>query len=118
MTSIKKQSRIKYDKIILQKSVEAETASSYNQDTEWEGKTADRIISINRGTLDLATIKAWWMQFRNKRNYHLLLNNCCSVIYGALKRGGATKYASFPWSLISTPANLRDYALKLKEATQ
>ena len=118
MTSIKKQSRIKYDKIILQTSVEAETASSYNQDTEWEGQAANRMIPIKKGKLDIATIKAWWMQFRDKSNYHLLGNNCCSVIYEALKRGGATKYASFPWNPISTPANLMDYALKLKEATQ
>ena len=99
-------------------SVEAETASSYNQDTEWEGQAADRMIPIKKGKLDIATIKAWWMQFRDKSNYHLLGNNCCSVIYEALKRGGATKYASFPWNPISTPANLKDYALKLKEATQ
>ena len=113
-----KDDKLKSSARIHMKSVEAETASSYNQDTEWEGKTADRIIPIKKGKLDIATIKAWWMQFRDKRNYHLLGNNCCSVIYEALKRGGATKYASFPWNPISTPANLRDYALKLKEATQ
>jgi len=118
MTSIKKQSRIKYYKIILQTSVEAETASSYDQDTEWEGQAADCMIPIKKGKLDIATIKAWWMQFKDKSNYHLLGNNCCSVIYEALKRGGATKYASFPWNPISTPANLKDYALELKQATQ
>jgi hypothetical protein len=56
------------------------------------------MIPIKKGKLDIATIKAWWMQFRDKSNYHLLGNNCCTVIYEALKRGGATKYASFPWN--------------------
>jgi len=75
------------------------------------------MIPITRGKLDITAIKAWWMQFRNRSNYHLLGNNCCTVIYEALKRGGATRYASIPWHLISTPANLKDYALKLKQAT-
>lgn len=102
----------------MQTSVEAETASSYNEDTEWEGQAADCMIQIKRGILNIAAIKAWWMQFRNRSNYHLLGNNCCSVVYEALKLGGATRYASFPWNPISTPANLKDYALKLKQATQ
>jgi hypothetical protein len=65
-----------------------------------------------------SAIKTWWMQFRNGGNYHLLSNNCCTVIYEALERGGAKRYVSFPWNPLSTPANLKDYALKLKQATQ
>ena len=91
--------------------------SSYDEDAELEGCGADCMVPITRGKLDIAAIKAWWMQFKDKSNYHLLGNNCCTVIYEALKIGGATKYASFPWSLISTPANLKDYARKLEKAT-
>ena len=99
-------------------SVEAGTASSYDDDVHLESRGADCMIPITRGKLDIATIKAWWMQFRNKGNYHLLSNNCCTVIYEALERGGAKRYVSFPWNPLSTPANLKDYALKLKQATQ
>jgi hypothetical protein len=83
-----------------------------------EGHGADCMIQIKKEKLDIAAIKAWWMQFKDKSNYHLLGNNCCSVIYETLKRGGATKYASFSWDPIFTPGNLKDYALKLKEVTQ
>ena len=99
-------------------SVEAETASSYNEDVEWEGKAADCVIEIPAGKLDIKAIKAWWDQFKDKSNYHILGNNCCSVVYEALKKGGATKYASFPMNPISTPANLKEYGENLKKSAK
>jgi hypothetical protein len=60
----------------LQKCVEAGTTSSYNEDTEWEGKAADCIIPIKQGKLEIAAIKTWWMQFKDKTKYHILDNNC------------------------------------------
>jgi hypothetical protein len=76
------------------------------------------MIPITRGKLDIAAIKDWWMPFRNRSNFHLLSNNCCTVIYEALERGGAKRYASIPWHPLSTPVSLKDYALTLKKATQ
>ena len=118
MTSIKKQSRIEYYKIILQKWVEAGTASSYNEDTGWEDKAADCIIAIKKGKLEIAAIKAWRMQFKDKTKYHLVDNNCCTVIFKALNSGGATQYCPILWDLIATPASLKQYALKLQQVTQ
>jgi hypothetical protein len=118
MTSIKKQSRIEYYKIILETAVEAGTASSYNQDTEWEGRVADCIIPIKQGKLEIAAIKTWWMQFKDQTNYHLLVNNCCTVIFEALTKGGATKYYSILCNIVSTPTTLKLYALKLQQFTQ
>jgi hypothetical protein len=115
MTSIKKQSRIEYYKIILQTAVEAGTASSYNQDTEWEGRVADCIIPIKQGKLE---IKTWWMKFKEEKNYHLLVNNCCTVIIEALTKGGATKYEPIFYNFGFTPPTLKLYALKLKKSTQ
>jgi hypothetical protein len=41
-----------------------------------------------------------------------------SVVYEALKKGGATKYASFPMNPISTPANLKEYGENLKKSAK
>ncbi|VDI53153.1 Hypothetical predicted protein [Mytilus galloprovincialis] len=100
------------------KSVEAEPATSYDQDEEWEGKPADFIYEIPSGKLDEAAIKTWWNDFKTTNNYHIAFKNCCSAVYSALKKGGAEKIASFPMSPISTPANLKDYAEKLQKAAK
>ena len=98
--------------------VEAGTTSSYNEDTEWEGKAADCIIPIKQGKLEIAAIKTWWMQFKDKTKYHLVDNNCCTVIFKALKSGGARQYYPTPWDLVATPASLKEYALELQKVTQ
>ena len=96
-------------------SVESEPANSYQQDEEWEGRPCNSYFDI--GLLDEDAIASWWSQFRNKSNYHLLGNNCCSVVYTALEKGGAGRFASSS-GIISTPANLKSYAQKLEQATR
>ena len=98
--------------------VEAETASSYDEDTKWEDKLADHTILIRNGILDIDAIKHWWMQFKDESKYHPIESNCCTVIYKALEIGGATKHVPFPQHVISMPSYLRDYAFKLQEATK
>ena len=118
MTSIKKQSRIEYYKIILQAGVEGRTASSYDEDTEWEGSVADDIIPIRPGKLEIAAIKTWWMKYKEEKIYHLLIKNCCTVIMEALIIGGATQYYPIPYNFGYTPPTVKQYALKLQQFTQ
>ncbi|XP_063411888.1 uncharacterized protein LOC134694765 [Mytilus trossulus] len=97
--------------------VEAETSNSYAQDVKWEGRPADIIYEISPGKLDEAAIRTWWNEFKTTNNYHIIFRNCCSAVYNALKIGGAENIMPFPGSLISTPANLKEYSEKLQKAT-
>ncbi|XP_071148903.1 multifunctional-autoprocessing repeats-in-toxin-like [Mytilus edulis] len=99
-------------------SVEAEPATSYEQDVEWEGKPADLIYEIPSGKLDEAAIKSWWNEFKTTNRYHIVFKNCCSAVYSALQKGGAEEIVSFPMSFLSTPANLKEYAEALQKATR
>ena len=117
MTSIKKQSRIEYYKIILQNPVEAETVSSYVEDVRLENKVADFIINIDKGKLNIADINDWWQQFRDNTMYHLLNCNCCTVIFQALKKGGSETFMPLELPEIATPDSLKEYAFALRERT-
>lgn len=101
---------------LLQTSVEASTSPSYRDDCEAEGRSANYEFTISK--LDDAAIKRWWVQFSDSSKYHLLGNNCCNVVFKALKEGGADKFVSIPWTFVATPDNLKDYSMKLQQATQ
>ena len=113
MTSINNQSRIKYYKIILQISVrEAGPPASYDEDSDWKGKAADHTCPIP--ILDTVSIKVWWGNFKVRAKNHLLDTNGCTVIYEALRAGGAASYVDIPQNPLGTPASLKRYALQLK----
>jgi hypothetical protein len=119
MTSINNQSRIKYYKIILQIYVrDAGPADSYHDDSEWKGKAADHTIQIPGRLLDMVAIKIWWRNFKDRAKNCLLDTNGCTVIYEALRAGGAANYVDIPHNPLGTPASLKTYALKLKRSME
>lgn len=98
------------------KSIDASTSPSYSEDKEAEGHDADSRITIER--LDEAAIRRWWAQFSDVSKYHILGNNCCTVVFKALKEGGAENFVKFPVQMVATPAGLNSYATKLQQATK
>jgi len=52
-------------------------------------------LAIPRG-LDEAKIKAWWAKFSQSEKYNAARQNCSTVVYIALAKGGALNFVDNP----------------------
>lgn len=84
------------------------------KDTEYEGKSP-AVLSIPRG-LDEAKIKAWWAKFSMSEKYNAVLQNCSTVIYIALTKGGALNFVVNPEHWWWDPNSTFQFARVMKQA--
>ena len=76
-------------------SVAANQSESYDEDRQREEQEADHIFEIDE--LDEEAIVRWWAREKERNEYHLRSNNCCTMVYKALQQGGALQRLGW-WS--------------------
>ena len=84
------------------------------KDTQYEGK-APAVLSIPRG-LDEAKIKAWWANFSRSEKYNAARQNCSTVVYIALAKGGALNFVDNPGHWWWDPDRTLQFARVMKQA--
>ena len=84
------------------------------KDTQYEGK-APAVLSIPRG-LDEAKIKAWWANFSRSEKYNAARQNCSTVVYIALTKGGALNFVDNPGHWWWDPESTFKFASVMKKA--
>jgi hypothetical protein len=57
----------------------------------------------------MVAIKIWWRNFKDRAKNCLLDTNGCTVIYEALRAGGAANYVDIPHNPLGTPASLKNH---------
>ncbi|WP_243208940.1 MARTX multifunctional-autoprocessing repeats-in-toxin holotoxin RtxA [Proteus mirabilis] len=80
-----------------------------------------RVFRINLEGLDVAAMQAEWQRIKNSPNgrYHLLTQNCSSIVAKILKAGGADELIGYNWQPkynIWTPNQMFAFAQELQEA--
>jgi hypothetical protein len=72
-------------------------------------------LSIPRG-LDEAKIKAWWANFSRSEKYNAARQNCSTVVYIALAKGGALNFVHNPGYWWWDPISTLKFAVVMKRA--
>lgn len=86
--------------------------STYEEDVNAEEKDPDEAITIPSKALNENKIKSWWSSY--KGNYNVITNNCCNMVYNALRQGGAHSEMKPVWK----PADIIKYAKKVQNKCQ
>lgn len=94
--------------------VAANSNQTLQKDIEYEGK-APAVLSIPRG-LDEAKIKAWWTKFSLSEKYNAARQNCSTVVYIALTKGGALNFVDNPGHWWWDPDRTFQFAKVMKQA--
>jgi hypothetical protein len=72
-------------------------------------------LSIPRG-LDETKIKAWWAKFSRLETYNAARQNCSTVVYIALIKGGALNFVDNPGHWWLNPVRTLNFAKVMKKA--
>ena len=94
--------------------VAANSNQTLQNDTQYEGKEPV-VLSIPRG-LDEAKIKAWWANFSQSEKYNAARQNCSTVVYIALAKGGALNFVDNPGHWWWDPDRTLQFARVMKQA--
>ena len=81
---------------------------------DFKGHEPDIIFHLPNTALDETAIKEWWGRFKSTHRFNALNCNCSTVVYKALRAGGALKYAKKPGNLIWHPGAVANLARKVK----
>eukprot|EP00919_Chromeraceae_sp_WS-2016_P037664 GHVR01089945.1.p1 GENE.GHVR01089945.1~~GHVR01089945.1.p1 ORF type:complete len:161 (+),score=16.95 GHVR01089945.1:143-625(+) len=103
--------------------VKSRKMPSYEKDVEAEGKPADLDATTQLpDILNEEIIKNWWHNFEGP--YHATEQNCCNVVYQALREGGSNSYVDSDtrnWAEkpgIWYPSSIDTYAKAIKPELQ
>ena len=93
---------------------------TYDEDCKKEGGIEDMSVNV-LGDINEAAIRRWWQQLlQSGKEYHLTNFNCCTVVYEALKAGGALNRLTMDrrqfWreSRLWLPHNITDFSMELR----
>ena len=94
--------------------VAANPNQTLQKDTEYEGKSPS-VLLIPRG-LNEANIKAWWTTFSLSAKYNAARQNCSTVVYIALTKGGALNFVDDPGYWWWNPDRTLQFARVMQQA--
>ncbi|XP_052092399.1 uncharacterized protein LOC127728843 [Mytilus californianus] len=86
------------------------------KDTEYEGRQP-AVLAIPVG-LNEGAIKVWWQKFKQSQKYQAARLNCSTVVFLALKQGGALNVVQDPGNWWWDPDRTLQFARAMKHAME